>query len=75
MVWEITAFVTLGVALLGVLVYNRRWENRYLKRRTREALSDSLKEEIETEHAQGEARRKLFEEAMKKARADHHLKD
>ncbi|QQR80789.1 MAG: hypothetical protein IPJ69_01075 [Deltaproteobacteria bacterium] len=64
---EIVAFTILLIAVFGIPVYYRRWENKYLKKKTKEVLSDSLREEIEKERAESIRKKALFDEAMKNA--------
>jgi predicted Holliday junction resolvase-like endonuclease len=64
---EIVLFTVLLIILVALLIYFRRRESKYLRAKTREALSHTLKEEIEQERQQNLEKKQKFEEAMKKA--------
>lgn len=60
-------FIAMVVLSVVGLIWLRRREGKYLKKRTREALSDSLRSEIEEERRLSEEKRHKFLEAMKQA--------
>ena len=60
-------FIVMVVLSVVGLIWLRRREGKYLKKRTRESLSDSLRGEIEEERRLSEEKRKKFSEAMKQA--------
>ena len=64
---EIVAFTLLLVGLFVLAVYFRRHDQKYLKKKTSETFSDSLREEIEKEREENKRKQSLFEEAMRKA--------
>jgi fructose-1,6-bisphosphatase len=64
---EIVALTVLLITLVGLLVYFRRREGKYLRSKTREALSPTLKEEISKEREENQEKKQRFEEALKKA--------
>lgn len=64
---EIVIFAVLLGILLGLLFYWRWQQSRYLKKRNFEAMSASLRKEIEAERQGSLERRKKFEDALKKA--------
>ncbi len=66
MIWEIWVFLTLLLLSLAFLILQRRQQRRYLKKRMREAISGSLKEEIEQERGEALRRKQKFEEALKR---------
>jgi len=67
---EIILFTVLLILLVGLLVYFRRREGKYLRRKTRESLSPSLKEEIAREREDNREKKQRFEEALKRAGGD-----
>lgn len=67
MVREIILFTVLLIFLVGLLIYFRRREGKYLRMKTREALSPALKEEVSREREENLEKKQKFEEALKKA--------
>ena len=67
MIREMILFILLLAVLIGLLIFFRRQEGRRLCMRTREALSPSLREEIEKERRENLLKKTKFEEAMQKA--------
>jgi hypothetical protein len=57
----------LVVAVFGIPFYFRYWERKYVRRKTKDVLSDSLRQEIEKERAESMRKQALFQEALKKA--------
>ncbi len=64
---EVFSLVFLFLSLMGLLFYLRRREGRYLKKKTVETLSQSLREEIDKERQTNLEKKKKFEEALRKA--------
>lgn len=66
MIWYwIAGLLTLSALALMVLNYTR--ERRYLKKRTSEAMSHSLRDEIEDEREAALKRKQAFDEAINEA--------
>lgn len=65
---EIVLFVLLFLALLGLVIFFRRSENRYLKLKTKDSVSQDLKAEIEKERSENLLKKQKFEEALQKAK-------
>jgi len=68
MTQEIVLFVLLFLVLLGLVLFFRRSENRYLKLKTKDSVSQDLKEEIEKERAENLAKKQKFEKALQKVK-------
>ena len=64
---EIVLFTLLLITLVGLMIYFRLAEGRRLKKKSLEAMSPDLREEIERERQENLEKKKRFEEAMKKA--------
>jgi len=60
----LTLFIILGIS---TLLFLRFRDSRYLKKMTRETISEELREEIESERSGAIIRRGKFERALKKA--------
>ncbi len=64
---EIIIFTVLMVTLFVLVVYFRWRESKYLKKKTSEVFSPSLREAIEKERGENLEKREKFEEALRKA--------
>lgn len=64
--WFIFLIGALAV-IIGLLVYFYRRDRRYLKARTREVLSDTVREEIAEEIEDGKRRQEKFKKALQSA--------
>lgn len=69
-VLETLFFVFLALATLGLVVYFRIRETRYLKKPTKEALSARLKEEIELEESEKVRKKEKFETTLQQFTGD-----
>jgi hypothetical protein len=67
MIWYWIAGL-LTVVALALLIFNYSRDRKYLKKKTSEAMSRGLKEEIEEEREESLRRKKEFDEAMKEAK-------
>lgn len=66
MKWIVIILIFFAIAA-GVIVLTFIRDRRYERKKTSEAMSPALKDEIDAERADGLRRRTKFEEAMKKA--------
>ncbi len=53
--------------IIGLLVYFYRRDRRYLQQRTRDALSDTVRQEISAEIEEGKVRQEKFKKALASA--------
>ncbi len=66
MTWlETLLFAFLCLGFLALLVFLRLRENRYLKKSTKEAISQKLKEELEFEKSEAIRKKEKFEESLR----------
>ena len=63
-VLEVILFVVLCLGFLGWISYLRIRENRYLKKKTRDAISKELHEEIEKEREESTRKRDKFKDLL-----------
>ncbi len=59
---------SLTVLALALLIFNYIRERKYLKKKTSEAMSSELREEIEQEREEALKRKREFDEALKDAK-------
>lgn len=64
---EAILFLALLATLIGLLLFFRLAEGRRLRKKTLDAASPGLREEIEKERQENLEKKKKFEAAMKKA--------
>ncbi len=62
---EISFYVLLALVTLALILYFRIRENRYLKKKTKEALSPRLRKEIEFEESEILRKKEKFEATLK----------
>ncbi len=67
---EILIFILIVMVLLGGVIYFRIRENRFLKKKTKEALSKRLQEEIEKERSENIRKKEKFETILKELGED-----
>ena len=67
MIWYLIAGLLILLAL-ALLILNYLRERRYLKKKTSQAMSPELWEEIEVEREASRERQRLFHEAMEEAK-------
>ena len=60
------SWIVVFVALIAALVYIRVRENRYLKKRTKDAIRPELRREFEREVEDAVRRKGAFQDALKK---------
>lgn len=65
---EIVLFTVLITAFFVGAVYLMRRDQKYLHKKTKEALSTRMKEEIEKERNENIRKKELFEKALEKAK-------
>ncbi len=61
---EIVLFIILLGTLVGLLITYRRMESKRMKKKILDAMSPSLRKEIEDERRQNLAKKQKFDEAM-----------
>ena len=64
-VLETLFFGLLALATLALVIYFRIRENRYVKKKTKEALSPKLRKEIEFEESEALRKKEKFEATLK----------
>ena len=64
---EILFIVFLFLALMGLVVYLWVRERRYLKKKTSEAMSETVWQDVVSEREEALKRRRLFREALGRA--------
>lgn len=64
-VFEIILFILVSLGLLALAVYLRMKEQRYLKKKTKDALSKDLREEIELERSENIRKSEEFKKKLK----------
>lgn len=64
MVWYIAAGILFLIAI-ALLVFNYVRDQRYMKKKTSEAMGEEMWEEIQAEREQSMERQKKFKEALK----------
>ena len=70
MTTEIIALSSLFIILIGVAVYLFRHDWRYLKKRTRDALSLTVRRELVEERKDNRRKQALFAKALEEAQGE-----
>ena len=60
------AWIAVFIVLIGGLIYLRTRENRYLKKKTRDAIRPELRREFEAEVEDAVRRKSAFQDSLKK---------